>query len=284
MNFVIELGLDTLSYSLSLLLVCLGLVIIFGLMNVINMAHGEFFLLGAYAVVAMQQLQLPYWMALVLAPVVLALVGIALEELVIRHVYHRFIDTILATWGISIVLKQLIVIMFGPTSQSIVNPLPEPVHILGVVYPSFRLFIMGVALVISFATFWVFYRSNIGLAIRGVIANRPMAASLGLNTRRMDRWTFAFGAALAGFAGAVMAPIMSVDPQMGSGFLIPAFLSIMVGGIGHLLGVVLGAGIIGTTSTVISSIDTQVASQVAVFLLAIIVIRLWPEGLIGRKR
>ncbi|CAM5494071.1 branched-chain amino acid ABC transporter permease [Eoetvoesiella caeni] len=284
MNFAIELGLDTLSYSLSLLLVCLGLVIIFGLMNVINMAHGEFFLLGAYAVVAVQQMQLPYWMALILAPVMLAIIGMALEELVIRHVYHRFIDTILATWGISIVLKQLIVIMFGPTSQSIVNPLPEPVHILGVVYPSFRLFIMGVALVISFATFWVFYRSNIGLAIRGVIANRPMAASLGLNTRRMDRWTFAFGAALAGFAGAVMAPIMSVDPQMGSGFLIPAFLSIMVGGIGHLLGVVLGAGIIGTTSTVISSIDTQVASQVAVFLLAIIVIRLWPEGLIGRKR
>lgn len=284
MNFAIELGLDTLSYSLSLLLVCLGLVIIFGLMNVINMAHGEFFLLGAYAVVAIQQLALPYWMALVLAPVVLAIIGIALEELVIRHVYHRFIDTILATWGISIVLKQLIVIMFGPTSQSIVNPLPEPVHILGVVYPSFRLFIMGVALVISFATFWVFYRTNIGLAIRGVIANRPMAASLGLNTRRMDRWTFAFGAALAGFAGAVMAPIMSVDPQMGSGFLIPAFLSIMVGGIGHLLGVVLGAGIIGTTSTVISSVDTQVASQVAVFLMAIVIIRLWPEGLIGRKR
>lgn len=284
MNFAIELGLDTLSYSLSLLLVCLGLVIIFGLMNVINMAHGEFFLLGAYAVVAVQQMQLPYWMALVLAPLVLAVVGIVLEGLVIRHVYHRFIDTILATWGISIVLKQLIVIMFGPTSQSIVNPLPEPVHILGVVYPSFRLFIMGVALVISFATFWVFYRTNIGLAIRGVIANRPMAASLGLNTRRMDRWTFAFGAALAGFAGAVMAPIMSVDPQMGSGFLIPAFLSIMVGGIGHLLGVVLGAGIIGTTSTVISSVDTQVASQVAVFLLAIVIIRLWPEGLIGRKR
>lgn len=284
MNFAIELGLDTLSYSLSLLLVCLGLVIIFGLMNVINMAHGEFFLLGAYAVVAVQQMQLPYWMALVLAPLVLAVVGIVLEGLVIRHVYHRFIDTILATWGISIVLKQLIVIMFGPTSQSIVSPLPEPVHILGVVYPSFRLFIMGVALVVSFATFWVFYRTNIGLAIRGVIANRPMAASLGLNTRRMDRWTFAFGAALAGLAGAVMAPIMSVDPQMGSGFLIPAFLSIMVGGIGHLLGVVLGAGIIGTTSTVISSVDTQVASQVAVFLLAIVIIRLWPEGLIGRKR
>lgn len=284
MNFAIGLGLDTLSFSLSLLLVSLGLVIIFGLMNVINMAHGEFFLLGAYSVVAVQQLQLPYWTALVVAPIALALVGLVLEQLIIRHVYHRFVDTILATWGISIVLKQLIIIGFGPTSQSIVNPLPEPVHILGVVYPSFRLFIMGAALAVSIATFWVFYRSNLGLAIRGVIANRAMAASLGLNTRRMDRWTFAFGAALAGFAGAVMAPIMSVDPQMGGGFLIPAFLSIMVGGISHLFGVVLGVGLIGGTSTVISSLDTQLAAQIAVFLLAIVVIRLWPEGLISRKR
>lgn len=284
MNFVIELGLDTLSYSLSLLLVCLGLVIIFGLMNVINMAHGEFFLLGAYCVVAVQQWGVPYWTALLLAPAVLAVVGLVLEQFIIRHVYHRFIDTILATWGISIVLKQLIIVVFGPTSQSIVNPLPEPVHILGVVYPSFRLFIMGMALVVSIATFWVFYRTHIGLAIRGVIANRTMASSLGLNTRRMDRWTFAFGAALAGFAGAVMAPIMSVDPQMGGGFLIPAFLSIMVGGVSHLLGVVLGAGLIGSTSTVISSLGTQLAAQIAVFLLAIIIIRLWPEGLIRRKR
>ncbi|MCB5363599.1 branched-chain amino acid ABC transporter permease [Pusillimonas sp. CC-YST705] len=284
MTFAIELGLDTLSFSLSLLLVSLGLVIIFGLMNVINMAHGEFFLLGAYGVVAIQQWQLPYWLALLLAPAMLAVVGLLLEQFVIRHVYHRFIDTILATWGISIVLKQLIIIIFGPTSQSIVNPLPEPVHVLGVVYPSFRLFIMGMALAISIATFWVFYRTHLGLAVRGVIANRAMAASLGLNTRRMDRWTFAFGAALAGFAGAVMAPIMSVDPQMGGGFLIPAFLSIMVGGISHLLGVVLGVGLIGTTSTVIASLGTQVTAQIAVFVLAIVVIRLWPEGLISRKR
>ncbi len=284
MDIVIGIGLDTLSYSLSLLLVTLGLVIIFGLMNVINMAHGEFFLLGAYCVVAVQRLEAPYWLALVMAPLLLAAVGVILEQLVIRHVYHRFIDTILATWGISMVLKQLIVIVFGPTSQSIVNPLPEPLHVLGVFYPSFRLFIMGVALVLTAATFFVFYRTRLGLAIRGVIANRAMAASLGMNTRKLDRWTFAFGAGLAGFAGAVMAPIMSVDPQMGAGFLIPAFLSIMVGGIVNLFGAVLGVGLIGSTSTVISAVNTQVASQIAVFVLAIVVIRLFPEGLLGRKR
>jgi branched-chain amino acid transport system permease protein/urea transport system permease protein len=284
MTFAIELGLDTLSYSLSLLLVALGLVVIFGLMNVINMAHGEFFLLGAYTVVATQALQLPYWVSLLLAPLFLAVVGVLIEQLVIRHVYHRFIDTILATWGISIVIKQAIVIGFGPTSQSIVNPIPDPVSVLGVVYPSMRLFIMGMALLVTLAVFLVFYRTHLGLAVRGVIANRSMAASLGLNTRSMDRWTFAFGAALAGFAGAVMAPIMSVDPQMGGGFLIPAFLAIMVGGVAHLMGVVIGVGLIGSTNTVVSAIDTQVAAQVAVFILAIVLIRLFPEGLITRKR
>jgi branched-chain amino acid transport system permease protein/urea transport system permease protein len=278
------LSLDTLSFSLSLLLVTLGLVIIFGLMNVINMAHGEFFLLGAYCVVAVQQSGMPYWLALLIAPLVLAAIGVLLEQFVIRHVYSRFIDTILATWGISIALKQLIVVVFGPTSQSIVNPLPDPVQIFGVVYPSFRLFIMGVSLVLTIATFLVFYKTRLGLAIRGVIANRPMAASLGLNTRALDRWTFAFGAALAGFAGAVMAPIMSVDPQMGVGFLIPAFLSVMVGGVVGLLGAVLGVGIIGGTSTVMSTFSTQVGAQIAVFVLAIVVIRLFPEGLLGRKR
>ncbi|MDB5773518.1 MAG: Branched-chain amino acid transporter permease [Burkholderia sp.] len=284
MNIIIELSLDTLSFSLSLLLVTLGLVIIFGLMNVINMAHGEFFLLGAYCVVAVQQSGMPYWLALLIAPLVLAAIGVLLEQFVIRHVYSRFIDTILATWGISIALKQLIVVVFGPTSQSIVNPLPDPVQIFGVVYPSFRLFIMGVSLVLTIATFLVFYKTRLGLAIRGVIANRPMAASLGLNTRALDRWTFAFGAALAGFAGAVMAPIMSVDPQMGVGFLIPAFLSVMVGGVVGLLGAVLGVGIIGGTSTVMSTFSTQVGAQIAVFVLAIVVIRLFPEGLLGRKR
>ena len=284
MELTVALALDTTSFMLSLLLVTMGLVIIFGLMNVINMAHGEFFLVGAYTVVALQQWGAPFWLGLLAAPAVLALIGLVLEEVVIRHVYHRFIDTILATWGISLALKQAVIILFGPTSQTVVNPLPEPVTVLGVVYPSYRLVIMGISLALAAATFLVIYRTHVGLAVRGVIANRAMSASLGINTRRMDRATFAFGAALAGFAGAVMSPIMSVDPQMGVGFLIPAFLSILVGGTTSLLGALLGTGIIGSASTVVSSVWTQVAAQIVVFSLAILLIRLFPQGLTGRSR
>jgi len=207
MGFAVTLGLDTLNFMLALLLVTLGLVVIYGLMNVINMAHGEFFLLGAYCVVLMQNARLSFWWALLLAPVMLALVGLAVEELVIRHVYRRFIDSILGTWGISLALKQVVIIVFGPTAQSIVSPIPGPVQILGVTYPAYRLFIMGFTILLAGTTFLFFYRTHVGLAIRGVIANRAMAASLGINTRLLDRSTFAIGAALAGVAGAVMAPI-----------------------------------------------------------------------------
>jgi len=277
-------ALDAANFMLALLLVTLGLVILFGLMNVINMAHGEMFLLGAYAVVLVERHGGGFWLALTLAPLALAVIGLLIEELVIRHVYHRFIDTILATWGLSISLKQTVIIAFGPTAQQVDNPLPQAVAILGTRYPVYRLFIMAVAVLIATGTFFLFYRTSLGLVARAVIANRPMASSLGLNTRRMDRLTFAFGAALAGLAGAVMAPLMSVDPQMGVGFLIPAFLSILVGGSGSLLGTLLGTTLIAGAGTVVSSIWTQITAQIVVFALAIVVIRLFPQGLTGGAR
>ena len=276
-------ALDAANFMLALLLVTLGLVILFGLMNVINMAHGEMFLLGAYAVVLVERHGGGFWLALALAPLALAVIGLLIEELVIRHVYHRFIDTILATWGLSISLKQTVIIAFGPTAQQVDNPLPQAVAILGTRYPVYRLFIMAVAVLIATGTFLLFYRTSLGLVARAVIANRPMASSLGLNIRRMDRLTFAFGAALAGLAGAVMAPLMSVDPQMGVGFLIPAFLSILVGGSGSLLGTLLGTTLIAGAGTVVSSIWTQITAQIVVFALAIVVIRLFPQGLTGGR-
>jgi branched-chain amino acid transport system permease protein/urea transport system permease protein len=281
---MLVLTLDAANFMLALLLVTLGLVIIFGLMNVINMAHGELFLLGAYTVVLLQQHGGSFWLALALAPLALAALGLLIEELVIRHVYHRFIDTVLATWGLSIMIKQAVVVIFGPTAQQVDNPLPAAVNIAGAAYPVYRLFIMAVAVAAAALTFWVFYRTRLGLAARAVIANRRMAGSLGINTRRMDRITFATGAGLAGLAGAVMAPLMSVDPQMGVGFLIPAFLSILVGGTGTLLGPLLGTSVIAGSSTVVASIWTQIVAQMVVFGLAIVVIRLFPRGLTGGWR
>src|SRR5262249_15446257 len=200
MEQIVIVALDATSFMLALLLVTLGLVIIFGLMNVINMAHGEFFLIGAYTVYVVQGAGGGFWLALVAAPLVLAILGLAIEEIVIRHVYHRFTDTILATWGLSIAIKQAVIVPFRPTAHQVANPSRGTVALFGPVYPAYRLFVMAASIVVATATFLLFYRTKFGLAARGVIANRMMASSLGINTRRMDRATFALGAALAGFA------------------------------------------------------------------------------------
>lgn len=276
-------ALDGLNYVLVIALVAMGLVVVFGLMNVINMAHGELFLLGAYTLSITEMLGGSFWLGLILAPLILALVGLAIEELVVRHVYHRFLDTILATWGLSIAIKQAVVLAFGPQSRTASPPFDFAVEIFGAPYPAYRLFVMGVSVAVIAGTFLLFFRTRFGLTARAVIANRRMASCLGIDTRRLDRLTFAFGAALAGLAGAVMAPLMSVDPQMGLGFLVPAFLAILVGGTGHLAGVLAGSVLVGGTDTVIARLWSPVVAQIVVFTLAIVVIRLFPRGVVGGR-
>lgn len=279
MHELVPVALYALNYVLVIVLVAMGLVIVFGLMNVINMAHGELFLLGAYTLVLAERAGLPFWAGLVLAPLALGLVGLIIEELFIRHIYHRFLDTILATWGLSIAIKQAVVIAFGPASQTASLPFDLQVDVLGTPYPAYRLFIMAVSLAVIGCTFWLFLRTGFGLMARGVIANRAMASCLGIDTRRLDRATFAYGAALAGLAGAVMAPIMSVDPQMGLGFLVPAFLAILVGGAGQLVGVLVGGAVVGGTDTLVATLWSPVVAQIVVFTLAVVIIRLFPRGL-----
>ena len=275
--------LNGLNFTLVLILVAMGLMIIFGLMNVINMAHGEFFLLGAYTVVMTDKIGLGFWPGLILAPIIVGLIGMAIEYLCIRHLYQRFLDTILATWGISIAIKQLVIIIFGPAGLMIKPPLPQTLSLFGLEYPAYRLFIMAMSLIVIVVTFYVFLRTDLGLGARAVIANKNMAASLGINTRHMYRTTFTFGSAIAGLAGAVMAPLMSCDPQMGLGFFVPAFLSILVGGAGTLGGVLVGGAIVGGGDSLISTLFTPVSAQIVIFIIAIILIRIRPQGLLGAK-
>jgi branched-chain amino acid transport system permease protein/urea transport system permease protein len=276
--------LNGVNYILVLVLVAMGLVIIFGLMKVINMAHGEFFLLGAYAVVMSQKLGLGFWAGLVLAPLAVGLLGAFLEVVLIRHLYRRILDTILATWGISILIKQAVIIIFGPEGLRVHSPIPLTVGLLGIDYPAYRLFIMAAAVVIILLTFYIFLKTDYGLAARAVIANAPMAAACGINTRRMYLTTFSLGSALAGFAGAVMAPLIGCEPHMGLGFFIPAFLAILVGGAETLGGILAGGAVVGGSDRFISAIYSPITAQIVVFSIAIIVIRIRPQGLLGGRR
>lgn len=284
MNGFLPLVLDALNYTSVLLLVSIGLVIVFGMMQVINLAHGEFFLVGGYAVLVLQGLGVPFWLTLPLAFVAGGLLGFVCDAAILRFIYHRPADTILATWGLSLAIRQAIVIIFGPNSQQVVAPLTKPVSVLGVSYSSYRLVIIAIAVAVAVLVFAVLYRTAFGLAARAAMANRPMAQCLGINTRRLDSITFSLGAALAGFSGAVMAPLMSVDPQMGMGFVLPAFLSILVGGVGSPAGAIWGSVVIGGSTTAAASIWTPVIAQIIVFSLSIAIIRFLPTGLSGLRR
>ena len=284
MSGFFALALDALNYTSVLLLVSIGLVLVFGMMQVINLAHGEFFLIGAYSVLVLQGIGLPFWLTLPLAFAIGGLFGLICDAAILRFIYHRPTDTILATWGLSLAIKQAIVIVFGPNSQQIIAPLTEPVNLFGMYYSSYRLIIIVIAITVAVSIFLILYRTAFGLSARAAMANRPMAQCLGINTRRLDRMTFGLGAALAGLSGAVMAPLMSVDPQMGMGFLLPAFLAILVGGVGSPAGAIWGSVVIGGSTTTAASWWTPVIAQIIVFSLAVAVIRFLPGGLSGLRR
>ena len=240
--------LDASNAVLVLMLVSLGLAIIFGLMNVINMAHGEFLMLGAYAVMVMERAGLPFAVALVLAPLASRRSACLPRSCSSGGPMRASTDTILATWGLSLVLRQGMVLAFGPGSYAVAAPELGHVTIAGSPYPVYRLVVMAISLAVVGATFFVFFRTRLGLAARAVIANRDMASCLGIDTRRLDRITFASGAGLAGLAGAVMAPLVSIDPNGGLGWLVPAFLSILVGGLGSLAGPLAGGAAVGAST------------------------------------
>jgi urea transport system permease protein len=271
------------TYVLVLILVALGLLVVFGMMRVINMAHGELFMLGAYVVVAAKALSLPFWVGVLAAPLLVGLAGLAIELLLIRHVYQRTLDTILATWGLSIAIKQAVVLVFGPAAYSVPLPIDATLTLGAFAYPVYRLILTGLALAIIGATFWLFLRTDFGLITRAVIARPETAAALGIDTRRVMRASFVLGTALAGLAGALVAPLISVDPQMGLGYLVPAFLAILIGGAGPLSGVLVGGGLVGGVDSLLTLRISPVAAQIAVFALAVVVIRLRPSGLLGRR-
>jgi urea transport system permease protein len=281
-SFIIQF-LNGINLILILVLVAIGLAIIFGLMQVINIAHGEFFLLGAYTVLMAQWAGLSFWVGLILSLIVLGIVGLVTEFFCIRYLYERPLDTILATWGISIGIRQFIIIVFGPAGHMITHPFPAMVKLMGIEYPAYRLFTMAASIAVIILTLYVFLRTDYGLKARAVIENRNMASVLGINTRRMYQATFVFGSALAGLAGAIMSPLMSVDPQMGLGYLIPAFLAIIIGGTGTLYGVLGGASIIGGSDSIFSYLISPVGAQIIIFSIAIILIRLNPQGLFGKQ-
>ena len=280
MKDLIPVILNMMTLASILMMVGLGLAIIYGLMDLINFAHGEFVTIGAYTLVVVNSLGGNYWLALLLAPFVGGITGVILERTVIRYLYERPIAIILATWGISLMLRQSIQLIFGAQGIGPADPVAGSLSFLGVEYPAYRLFLITAALILMGICYIIFRYTGFGLDVRTVLQNRDMAEALGINTRRVYLFSFGAGAGLAAVAGVLVAPLGIVFPHMGTNYLAKSFFVVIVGGVGNIMGVAVGSAFVGGLETLLNYQIPVSLSQALVLIMAIIIVRFRPQGLI----
>jgi urea transport system permease protein len=278
-----------------LLLVALGLAITYGLMGVINMAHGELMMIGAYATYVVQGLfrqHLPsmfdaYLLVAIPASfLAAALVGAVLERLVLRHLYGRPLETLLATWGISLVLMQGVRSIFGAQNVGVENPswMSGGVQLLAnLSLPYNRLIIIGFALFVLVGMTLLISKTRLGLFVRGVTQNRPMASALGVNTARIDTYAFSLGCGIAGLAGCALSQIGNVGPDLGQSYIVDAFMVVVLGGVGQLAGTVYAAMGLGLMNKLLEGVAGAVLAKIAVLVFIIVFIQKRPQGIFAMK-
>ena len=278
-----------------LLLVALGLAITYGLMGVINMAHGELMMIGAYATYMVQgvfQTYLPNafdWYLVAAVPVAFcasALMGAAMERSVLRFLYGRPLETLLATWGISLVLMQLVRSLFGAQNVGVENPswMSGGVQVLGnLSLPFNRLVIIGFAIAVLMGVAWLISRTRLGLFVRAVTQNRPIASCMGVNTARIDTYAFALGSGIAGLAGCALSQVGNVGPDLGQSYIVDAFMVVVLGGVGQLAGTVYAALGLGVLNKFLEGWTGAVLAKIAVLVLIIIFIQKRPQGIFAMK-
>src|SRR5487761_2028275 len=287
-----------LSLGSILLLVALGLAITYGAMGVINMAHGEMVMIGAYTtVMGGIWLHIGILAAIPLAFIVTATLGLLIERFIVRQLYKRLLDTLLATWGVAILIKQSVRLEFGlplfgihirglgPGLQNVEVPawLQGSTMIFGNEINTYRGFIILVTLLLAMMTWFLMSRLPIGMQVRAIMRNPKMAAACGINVDRVNALTFAYGSGLAGVAGVMMSGFKTVFPDMGTPMVVDGFLVVVVGGVGSLFGAIASAGLLGQLNAIVAAVTNDTLARAAVFAVVIAIIVLKPKGLFSYK-
>jgi urea transport system permease protein len=286
MDFVLQQLFTGLSIASILLLVALGLWIIYGAMGVINLAHGEFVMLGAYAAWALQNfVGLGLLPSLVIIFFLVAALGWIMERGVIRYLYRRPLDTILATWGLGVIMQQLVRLFAGGELRYVKMPdiLAHSTSVLGVEISVYRIFILLMVGGLFGLTWMLMHRSDIGMKLRAIIQDRSIASCFGINADRIYGLTFAYGAGLAGLAGALVSPLKSVSPEMGTTYVVDAFMVVVLGGVESLLGTVASAFLLGELTGIIAYLQNDTVAKALVLLAIVVLIRFRPQGLFVSK-
>ena len=276
-----------------MVLIVSGLAIIASLMGIFNFAHGEFVLLGAYTTYLFQEAGLPVWAGMLVAPFVVGAFGLFLEATVIRRFYNAAIVAMLATYAIGLIVREVVRPLIGGRFWKVTEPIPGLFEIGDQSFSIWRGAIIILTIIIMTGCYLFLAKTNYGLKIRGAMENPALARASGISTTKLYSFTFAFGAALAGLAGALMVPLYMLSADLGLRFLVMAFLSVMLGGVGTFEGPVLGSALIGALVPgfqwlrevpIIVDILSPIFSEVLVFITAIIIVKFRPQGLIKRGR
>jgi urea ABC transporter permease protein UrtB len=265
-----------------LLLAALGLMIILGVVNVINLAHGELIMLGAYiTTIAYHDANLPLPVCMLLSVLGVGLFSTALERFVVRRFYGDRLAALVATWGVSLILSQGALLALGPSMPSV--PLPAwTLHYEGYSFGGYRLLLFAIALAAIIATWWVFYRTKFGIRTRATMQNPDMTRALGVDTRNIYLLTFGAGSALAGLTGALYAPTTTIVPLMGTQFVDVAFITVVVGGGANpIIGAIASAALLAGISTPLSSILGTFIGRIGLLIAALVIIRFLPRGISG---
>ncbi len=286
MDFFVSQFISGLSMTSILLMISLGLAIIYGTTGVINMAHGEFVMIGAYTSWLLQT-KLGMGLIASIIPIFLitALMGFLIERLIIRHLYHRLLDTILATWGIGVLLQQIIRLTIGSELKYLKIPsyMAESTNMFGQEVSIYRVFIFLFAVAIFFLAWFIIYRTSFGMKLRAVQQNKDMASSFGINSGMVYSSTFAFGTGIAALAGAFVAPLKSISPDMGTNYIIDAFMVVVLGGVESLIGTAASSLIIGESSSFLASFSNDTLAKALVLIMIIVILRFKPQGLFTKK-
>ncbi len=267
----------------TLVVVTLGLAIVFGFLGVMNLAHGEFIMVGAYVAVFCQAQGWPYLTAVPVALVVCVILGLIIEKGLIRPLYQRPFDTLLATWGLSLLIRELVEFAYGAGYKSLTVPISGSVDILGAPFPAYRIVLIVISLASVSALLVWYFRSRTGTRIKAMVGNPELAAAVGIRTVALARNTFIAGTCFGGLAGVMVAPLIPVQPYMGLDFILKAFFVLVVGGLGSALGLVSGAGIVGGLESGISAVFDRTWGYSTVLLIAIFFLWLRPNGIFARS-
>jgi branched-chain amino acid transport system permease protein len=265
-----------------LVLTSAGLAVVFGMMRVINLAHGEFVMIGGYTTIACAKADINiYFAMLVISPLVVGILGLLVERLVVRQLYGRMIDTMLATWGLSLLMVGIVTFIFGNTAVSV--PAPIPGYELGEFQMGgYNLFIIGIATLLILCMWLVMRFTRLGLVARGAMQSADVASALGYDPKRVYMWTFTVGAALSGLAGGVLAPLTGLLPSSGGAYIAKAFITVITGGAAVITGTLSSSVIFGTINQVVSFGSTPVIGEIAMLAFAVVLLRLMPQGITGR--